>query len=206
MPLCALSSEFLEFFQQKWHGTLRLSRISALTRSTSAIHFHDGLVVFEKRYKEPAVSMETGSLRLPKRFVGFSLYPSHLADSWLPHMFGMGSRGALDGTCSIPQPFQSLDIYDVSVRGLVMETLMDHLKSLSLRQEGGELKRKCSDLMSVFQDGLYFSQLGMDFTVVHLKRRSFAVEWNTSYRTPLASFEDRDVKELISWYFGRGSG
>ena len=30
--------------------------------------------------------------------------------------------------------------------------------------------------------------------------------WNTSYRTPLASFEDRDVKELISWYFGRGSG
>ena len=199
MPLCALTSEFLDFFQQKWHGTLRLSRISALTRSTSAIHFHDGLVVFEKRYKEPAVSMETGSLRLPKRFVGFSLYPSHLADSWLPHMFGMGSHGALDGTCSIPQPFQSLDIYDVSVRGLVMETLMDHLKSLSLRQEGGELKRKCSDLMSVFQDGLYFSQLGMDFTVVHLKRRSFAVEWN-------ASNVDRDVKDLISWYFGRGSG
>lgn len=178
-------------------GTLQVP-ISALTRSTSAIHFHDGLVVFEKRYKEPAVSMETGSLRLPKRFVGFSLYPSHLADSWLPHMFGMGSHGALDGTCSIPQPFQSLDIYDVSVRGLVMETLMDHLKSLSLRQEGGELKRKCSDLMSVFQDGLYFSQLGMDFTVVHLKRRSFAVEWN-------ASNVDRDVKDLISWYFGRGA-
>eukprot|EP00435_Cladocopium_sp_Y103_P071002 s625_g36.t1 len=187
-------------------GTLQVP-ISALTRSTSSIHFHDGLVVFEKRYKEPAVSMETGRLRLPKRFVGFSLYPSHLADSWLPHMFGMGSHGALAGTCSIPQPFQSLDIYDASVRGLVMETLMDHLKSLSLRQEGGELKRKCSDLMSVFQDGLYFSQLGMDFTVVHLKRRSFAVEWNASNRTPLARFAAtyRDVKELISWYFGRGA-
>ena len=152
--------------------------------------------------------MESGRLRLPKRFTGFSLYPSHLAYSWLPHMFRR-SDGSDGSGCPAPQPFQGVDIYDELVRRLVSDTLVKHVKSLSQRQEGGELERKCLDLMAVFQDGAAdISQLGMDFTVVQMKRRSSTLEWNASNTTPLARFlrsVDRDIKEVLSWYFGGGA-
>ena len=77
-------------------------RISAFTRSTHAIHVHDGLIVFEKRLREVAKSLETGSQRLPKRFIGHSDWDLQRADRSSDRSESLGSFYGL-----IPCPFFS---------------------------------------------------------------------------------------------------
>eukprot|EP00913_Durusdinium_trenchii_P000510 g466.t1 len=171
--------------------------ISSFTRSSSAIHIHDGLIVFEKHYKEPAISLETGLKRLPKRFEGYSAYRPHLAD-WTPP----------EGSCKVPQPFE-LDIIHESFRSRANQTFSEHVESFMNHVSAmgaAELRQKCGEIMSVLQDGLHWSAFGMDFTLLQLKRRSVSVEWNASTETPLARFlrsTERDVREVLDWYFDK---
>ena len=139
------------------------------------------------------MSMETGQKRLPH--VGYRSYRPHLADWSLP-----------EGSCKIPRPFQDLQIYHESFRGWANETFFEHVSSLLQREDTGELKQKCSEIMSVLQDGLHWSAFGMDFSVLQLKRRSLSVEWNASQDTPLSRFlqsTERDVREVLDWYFDK---
>lgn len=48
-------------------------RPTELTRTLAAVHFHNGLVVFEKSHRpiRPAVSVAAGMLRVPKRSIAF---------------------------------------------------------------------------------------------------------------------------------------
>ncbi|CAJ1396818.1 unnamed protein product [Effrenium voratum] len=163
--------------------------ISAFTRSTHAIHVHDGLIVFEKRLREVAKSLETGSQRLPKRFIGHSGFRPHFTGEQRP-------------LCGFP--------WDVQVHEASFQSLANATIQAARLAAHSESEAPCTEAAALLQDGLHWSGFGMDFTLVQLNRAGLAVEWNASARTPLWRYlrsMDRDVKTLLERYFPeRGSG